>query len=62
MKKRASKEIVKTITGKEFRVCPHCEYQLGFHVSFIRRPKSGYDIILICPDCGTRYTNGWKKR
>ncbi|MGC9308262.1 MAG: hypothetical protein ACP5FL_05730 [Thermoplasmatota archaeon] len=48
----------------EFRVCPKCGYQAGFHVSFLRNEK-GYDykdyrIILICPGCGARFDINWK--
>jgi len=62
LKEKASKAITPLSLGKEFRVCPHCNYQLGFHVSFLKRPGRAYDIVLICPDCGSRYSTGWKKR
>ncbi len=43
----------------EFRICPACGYELGFHSSFLRC-EEGYRIILICPDCGARYDVGWR--
>jgi RNase P subunit RPR2 len=59
---KASEEIVKIELGEEFRVCPKCSYELGFHSSFLRvRAEEGYRIILICPECGARYDVGWKK-
>ncbi|TYB30343.1 MAG: hypothetical protein FXF47_09395 [Candidatus Mcinerneyibacterium aminivorans] len=39
---------------EEFRVCPECGYQRGFHVSF-RNRKNSYKIIFICPSCGSAY-------
>ena len=44
---------------EEFRVCPSCEYQRGFHVSFV--PDAGnrqLQLVLICPSCGARYEIG----
>jgi hypothetical protein len=55
-----SEEIKEINLGeKEFRVCPQCGYELGFHSSFLRAEK-GYRIVFICPDCGARYDVGWK--
>jgi uncharacterized Zn finger protein len=55
-----SEEIKEINLGeKEFRVCPQCGYELGFHSSFLRAEK-GYRIVLICPDCGAMYDVGWK--
>jgi uncharacterized protein (UPF0212 family) len=50
---------VKIDLGEEFRVCPQCGYELGFHSSFLRA-EEGYRIILICPECGARYDVGWR--
>ena len=44
---------------QEFRVCPSCEYQQGFHVSFIPDAESKLlRLVLICPSCGARYDIG----
>jgi rubredoxin len=43
---------------KEFRVCPECQYQRGFHV-FFKNPKGKTKIGLICPQCGYSYDIGW---
>jgi uncharacterized protein with PIN domain len=56
---KASEGIVKIELREEFRVCPKCGYELGFHSSFLRADQ-GYRIILICPECGARYDVGWK--
>ena len=53
-------ENIRAINVKqEFRVCLSCEYQRGFHVSFL--PDAGNTqlrLVLICPGCGTRYEIG----
>ena len=54
-----SEEIKRIELAKEFRVCPQCGYELGFHSSFLRS-EDGYLIILICPECGARYDVGWR--
>jgi hypothetical protein len=56
---KASRDIVKIELAEEFRICPQCGYELGFHSSFLRA-EEGYRIILICPECGARYDVGWK--
>jgi uncharacterized protein with PIN domain len=56
---KVSEEIKKINLDEEFRVCPQCSYELGFHISFLRSER-GYRIILICPDCGARYDVGWR--
>lgn len=56
---KASDEIDRVELEGEFRVCPKCGYELGFHVSFMRA-EEGYRIILICPNCGARYDDGWR--
>ncbi len=43
----------------EFRVCPNCEYQRGFHVAFRKTAKGKVKIGLICPNCGQSYDLGW---
>lgn len=42
----------------EFRVCPQCGYERGFHVSF-RSGRGRVHIRLICPNCGQSYDIGW---
>jgi uncharacterized protein with PIN domain len=56
---KASLEITKIELAEEFRICPQCGYELGFHSSFLQSVE-GYRIILICPECGARYDVGWR--
>jgi hypothetical protein len=42
-------EIKKIDLSEEFRICPQCGYELGFHSSFLRSGES-YRIILV-PRC-----------
>ena len=42
---------------EEFRVCPVCGYERGFHVYF--RKEQEIKIGLICPDCGASFDIGW---
>jgi hypothetical protein len=53
----------------EFRICPSCGYEYGFHTSFIdiagksnpvKSTANVFRVILICPDCGARYDVGSK--
>jgi len=55
-----SEEIKELPQGDEFRVCPSCGYEYGFHVSFLRDGE-GYRIVLVCPECGARYYTGWNQ-
>jgi hypothetical protein len=57
---KASSDITMIELAEEFRICPQCGYELGFHSSFLRSGE-GYRIILICPECGARYDVGWQK-
>lgn len=43
---------------EEFRICPGCGYERGFHV-FFKRVKGKIKIGLICPNCGRSYDLGW---
>lgn len=43
---------------EEFRVCPECDYQRGFHV-FFKKLRAKIRICLICPQCGQSYAIGW---
>jgi predicted RNA-binding Zn-ribbon protein involved in translation (DUF1610 family) len=56
--------------GSEFRICPSCGYELGFHTSFlgtnadkdnpVKSTREVYRVILICPECGARFDIGWR--
>lgn len=50
-------EIIRVDVGGEFRVCPACGYERGFHISF-RTTEAGLGVVLICPNCGARYDVG----
>ena len=56
---KVSEQIEAVEVAGEFRVCPACDYQRGFHVSFISGGKKGaLGLVLICPSCGARYEIG----
>jgi ssDNA-binding Zn-finger/Zn-ribbon topoisomerase 1 len=42
---------------EEFRVCPTCKYDKGFHTSY-KKVEQDFKIIHICPNCGSRYDIG----
>ncbi|OPX73239.1 MAG: hypothetical protein A4E39_01171 [Methanoregulaceae archaeon PtaB.Bin152] len=45
----------------EFRQCRTCGYDRGFHTS-LHRIAAGHPhfrVVLICPECGTRYDARW---
>jgi DNA-directed RNA polymerase subunit RPC12/RpoP len=54
-------EIRKSDPGDDFHRCPNCGYSRGFHCSFARASggSAPYRIILICPECGTRFDIRW---
>ena len=52
-----SENILTVVFEEELRVCETCGYERGFHVSF-KRAEQGYEVILICPECGQRYRVG----
>jgi transcription elongation factor Elf1 len=54
-------EIRKSDPGDDFHRCPNCGYTRGFHCSFLRVAEGSdrYRIVLICPECGTRFDIGW---
>jgi transcription elongation factor Elf1 len=56
---KASENIKRIELSDEFRICPSCGYELGFHNSFLKK-DSFYQVILICPSCGARYDVGLK--
>jgi len=45
--------------GEEFSICQKCTYERGFYV-FLARKDTHHDIVLICPNCGRRYSIGWR--
>ena len=54
-------EIQKSDPGDDFHRCPNCGYARGFHCSFLRVAEGSdrYRIVLVCPECGTRFDIGW---
>jgi hypothetical protein len=47
---------------QEFRACPACGYDNGFHVSFVRQAAGAaapLRVVLICPSCGARHDVDW---
>ena len=50
-----SKDIEQVEMKDEFRVCPSCGYESGFHASFIAADEGKLRLVLICPSCGARY-------
>ena len=45
----------------EIYTCPACGYTDGFHVSFkVQENNEDADIILICPNCHSRFELGWQ--
>lgn len=68
-----SNEIRQIKPGEELHRCPACGYEYGFHTSFlsinvgadgkvspVKSTKDLYRVILICPECGTRFDVGWR--
>lgn len=54
-----SNQIRKVEVADEFRVCPACGYEFGFHCSFIAQGKGKpLKVVFICPNCGARYDVG----
>jgi len=50
------KDVKSIEVADEFHACPSCDYERGFHVSFRRKgADKALKLILICPNCGTRY-------
>lgn len=39
--------------------CDNCGYSKGFHSSFHRMNPKQVKILLICPECGTKYDVKW---
>ena len=51
-----SESIRKVTMEEEFRICPACGYERGFHVSFLKEDGGGpLRSVLICPNCGARF-------
>jgi transcription elongation factor Elf1 len=51
-------DIIEKDVDGEFHVCEKCGYELGFHVSFVKK-KGDFEIVLICPNCEQRYRVKW---
>ncbi|MFC1802454.1 hypothetical protein ACFL0D_00640 [Thermoproteota archaeon] len=47
------------LPAEEFRNCDNCNYDRGFHTSFLKDDVR-YRVILICPEWSTRYDVGRK--
>jgi hypothetical protein len=66
----APTEITRLTVENEFRTCPACGYERGFHTSFfsagagrgnpIRSTREVFRVILICPECGAQFDIGWR--
>lgn len=41
--------------------CPDCRYTDGFHISF-KVTGNKNEIILICPNCHSRFNPEWEKK
>jgi predicted RNA-binding Zn-ribbon protein involved in translation (DUF1610 family) len=47
----------------EFRVCPACGYERGFHASFVRvGDDREFAVHFICPSCGAVFDLGLSVR
>lgn len=63
-------EIIAVTVKDEFRVCPNCGYDRGFHSTLVSRSPNAdgltrftkvlYRVVLVCPECGARYDVGWR--
>lgn len=42
---------------EEFRICPVCNYERGFHSSF-KKEDNKIKVIFICPNCGSSFDLG----
>ncbi|MHC4480562.1 MAG: hypothetical protein ACYS1C_06290 [Planctomycetota bacterium] len=54
-----SEAVKETEVGAEFRVCPNCGYENGFHNMF--RPSAEekvFDWFFICPGCSSQWDVG----
>jgi hypothetical protein len=55
----AVQEVRQTELGDEFRVCPECGYEDGFHNMFVRGAAPGVlKWCFICPSCHSRWDVG----
>jgi len=43
----------------KFHICPVCGYNDGFHTSFKRESVAEVRVILICPECHSRFDVNW---
>jgi len=55
----ADKQVQKVDVEEEFRVCPECGYENGFH-SMFRRAADGTSLkwLFICPNCSSWFDIG----
>ena len=59
MLKSESEEILDLEVKDRTYICPVCGYTDGFHVSFKKDDRDSIKIILICPECHSRFDPGW---
>ena len=52
-------EIQQISLNESIDTCPVCGYTDGFHASF-KVFNSAIAVILICPQCHTRFDAGWE--
>ncbi len=50
-------KIYKTDMGEEFKICPQCGYQDGFH-SMFKRDGANTRWLFICPSCHSIFDIG----
>jgi hypothetical protein len=56
-------ELKKAEIGQEFRVCPGCGYESGFHNMFRPSAEPGaLEWFFICPSCSSQWDVGLKVR
>jgi hypothetical protein len=56
---RSTQEVRSADLGAEFRVCPECGYEDGFHNMFSRTGEPGVlKWCFICPNCHSRWDVG----
>ena len=55
-----NQEIQKLNMNESVDTCPVCGYTDGFHASFKVLKGAAMAVILICPQCHTRFDAGWE--
>ncbi|MHC5034390.1 MAG: hypothetical protein ACYTFZ_05095 [Planctomycetota bacterium] len=62
-KAKRPSEVQEAAIGAEFRVCPECGYENGFHSMFTpSREERVLNWFFICPSCSSRFDVGLKVR